>query len=193
MRPIIAVLSCSVVVAACFAGCSAAPDPGSGTAAGGEGSQGGDCRGSCGEGSGHRGGRDGGGEGSGGCCRTRGTGQGGAPEAAKEAPVDEEIVVAIPGGVVNPGDQDSVRLSGGREVLVWKTAEGYGAASAFCTHAGGSLRYNPDARRLECPNHGSRFNLDGSIINGPAQTPLLVYRVEARDGKLHLFPQSPGK
>lgn len=188
MRPIIALLSCSVVVVAVVAGCSSGPDSGPSNAAASEGSGRG-CGSCAGEGSGAGGTREGSSEGSaGGCCRAGQRGPG-APEAAKDAPVDEEIVVAIPEGVANPGDQDSVRLSGGREVLIWKTADGYGAASAFCTHAGGSLRYNADAKRLECPNHGSRFNLDGSIINGPAQTPLLVYRAEARDGKLHLFPQ----
>lgn len=188
MKAIIALLSCTVVVVAGLAGCSSGPDSGSSNAAASEGSGGG-CRGCGGEGSGGGGKSEGSSEGSGGgCCRAGNRGQG-APEAAKEPPVDEEIVVAIPAGVVDPGDQDSVRLSGGREVLIWKTADGYGAASAFCTHAGGSLRYNAEAKRLECPNHGSRFNLDGSIINGPAETPLLVYRAEVREGKLHLFPQ----
>ncbi len=41
-----------------------------------------------------------------------------------------------------------------------------------CSHLGCSIGFNPGAKRFECPCHGSRFNLDGSVQKGPAQAPL---------------------
>ncbi len=193
MKPLIAAISVSIVAAALAAGCSSKPDTSSQNSAAvtpAEGSGAG-CHSGGGEGSGAGGGcRKGGGapgEGSGGgCCR--------AGSAATPPPVaadaDEEILVGLPEGLDKPGYQRIVTMSGGRNVLVWRTDDGYGAASATCTHMGGTLRYNHAEKRLECPIHGSRFRLDGSIINGPAEKNLLVYRAEFRDGKLHLFPLS---
>lgn len=191
MKPFIAAVSLSMVAAALIAGCSSNPDPqpqesAAVTPAKGSGAG---CHSGGGEGSGAGGGcRKGGasqGEGSGGgCCRVS-TGAAPAPAAA---PAEEEILVGLPEGLDKPGYQRIVTMSGGRNVLVWKTEDGYGAASATCTHMGGTLRYNHTEKRLECPIHGSRFRLDGSIINGPAEKKLLVYRAEVREGKLHLFP-----
>lgn len=46
--------------------------------------------------------------------------------------------------------------------------------SAICTHAGCSVKYGLGSQ-LVCPCHGSKFRLDGSVVTGPAQTPLAVY------------------
>lgn len=37
-----------------------------------------------------------------------------------------------------------------------------------CTHMGSSLKYNNVEKTWECPCHGSRFNENGEVINGPA-------------------------
>lgn len=39
-----------------------------------------------------------------------------------------------------------------------------------CTHQGGSLHEKAD--QLACPRHGSKFNLDGAVVHGPAKNPL---------------------
>jgi Rieske Fe-S protein len=44
--------------------------------------------------------------------------------------------------------------------------------SALCTHMTCILRFNELNLTLDCPCHGSRFEVDGSVINGPALTPL---------------------
>jgi Rieske Fe-S protein len=45
--------------------------------------------------------------------------------------------------------------------------------SATCTHAGCTVNKVADGT-IDCPCHGSKFNLDGSVANGPAQKPLEV-------------------
>lgn len=46
--------------------------------------------------------------------------------------------------------------------------------SAVCTHLGGIVRFNDAERSWDCPLHGSRFDLDGAVLEGPA--------VDALDG-----------
>jgi Rieske Fe-S protein len=50
------------------------------------------------------------------------------------------------------------------------------ALSARCTHLGCIVRFNSAERTWDCPCHGSRFGLDGEVIEGPA-----VHRLERRD------------
>jgi glycine/D-amino acid oxidase-like deaminating enzyme/nitrite reductase/ring-hydroxylating ferredoxin subunit len=46
------------------------------------------------------------------------------------------------------------------------------AVSLRCTHQGCLLRFNAAERSWDCPCHGSRFDVDGSVLEGPAVTPL---------------------
>jgi Rieske Fe-S protein len=41
-----------------------------------------------------------------------------------------------------------------------------------CSHLGCSVALNPDAKSFDCPCHGSRFHLDGTVLHGPAAYPL---------------------
>ena len=41
-----------------------------------------------------------------------------------------------------------------------------------CSHLGCSINFNKDAGSFDCPCHGSRFHLDGSVLHGPAADPL---------------------
>jgi glycine/D-amino acid oxidase-like deaminating enzyme/nitrite reductase/ring-hydroxylating ferredoxin subunit len=40
--------------------------------------------------------------------------------------------------------------------------------SGVCPHLGGVLHWNKEEKTFDCPVHGSRFNWDGKLLNGPA-------------------------
>jgi Rieske Fe-S protein len=46
------------------------------------------------------------------------------------------------------------------------------ALSARCTHLGCLVAFNRAEQAWECPCHGSRFGLDGRVLQGPATRPL---------------------
>jgi Rieske Fe-S protein len=41
-----------------------------------------------------------------------------------------------------------------------------------CSHLGCSVALNANANTFDCPCHGSRFHLDGTVLHGPAAYPL---------------------
>ncbi|MGV3590163.1 MAG: FAD-dependent oxidoreductase [Gammaproteobacteria bacterium] len=48
---------------------------------------------------------------------------------------------------------------------------------AHCTHMGCLVHFNPLEMSWDCPCHGSRFDVDGRVIEGPAQRDLPVPKV----------------
>lgn len=53
---------------------------------------------------------------------------------------------------------------------------------ARCTHAGCALTVQNGG--IECPCHGSRFALDGTVVRGPAVDPLVVRPVSVQGGQI---------
>ena len=49
---------------------------------------------------------------------------------------------------------------------------GLHAVSLRCTHLGCLLRFNGAETSWDCPCHGSRFDVDGAVLTGPAVKPL---------------------
>jgi glycine/D-amino acid oxidase-like deaminating enzyme/nitrite reductase/ring-hydroxylating ferredoxin subunit len=63
--------------------------------------------------------------------------------------------------------------SGLRQRAVYRDEEGeLHSLSARCTHLGCIVSFNPAERTWDCPCHGSRFGLDGQVLEGPAVHPL---------------------
>lgn len=56
---------------------------------------------------------------------------------------------------------------------------GFYALDAHCTHLGCLIQH--DSEKFTCPCHGSAFQENGAVINGPAVRPLRYLLVELND------------
>ncbi len=73
-------------------------------------------------------------------------------------------------------------------VIVARTMNGtYVALSQLCTHAGGTVQYVLNTNTFYCPNHGSSFSANGSVINGPATSPLATYHTSLSGTSLRVY------
>jgi glycine/D-amino acid oxidase-like deaminating enzyme/nitrite reductase/ring-hydroxylating ferredoxin subunit len=84
---------------------------------------------------------------------------------------------ALPGEIrsideLAPGE-GAIMRDGITKVAVYKDASGaVSQCSAICTHIGCIVHWNSFEKCWDCPCHGSHFAPDGSVLNGPAVTPL---------------------
>jgi glycine/D-amino acid oxidase-like deaminating enzyme/nitrite reductase/ring-hydroxylating ferredoxin subunit len=71
-----------------------------------------------------------------------------------------------------PGSAGVVR-SGAERTGVYRDDDGVlHAVSMRCTHLGCLVRFNAAETSWDCPCHGSRFDVDGAVLEGPAVRPL---------------------
>lgn len=98
---------------------------------------------------------------------TEGSG-GGTPQAL--ASTDE---VPVGGGIV-----------AGETVIVQPTADEFLAFSAVCPHQGTIVNAPDDAGTIICPNHGSQFDMEGELLQGPAETGLTEVEITVEEGQI---------
>jgi cytochrome b6-f complex iron-sulfur subunit len=68
--------------------------------------------------------------------------------------------------------EGTVRFNREQRAYVIGGAGGVYALSAVCTHLGCITRFLSDESVIACPCHGSRFDLEGNVVQGPAPRPL---------------------
>ena len=83
------------------------------------------------------------------------------------------------------GNVDLTSIKNGEAGIVKLDGKKFGAyrddngklymVSAECTHLKCMVLWNNDEKSWDCPCHGSRFNYEGKVINGPANSDLPAY------------------
>ncbi|WP_437230742.1 FAD-dependent oxidoreductase [Planctomicrobium sp. SH661] len=73
---------------------------------------------------------------------------------------------------IPPGEGCVLKVDGKRRAVYRHPDGTLSSCSAICTHMGCVVRWNGPEKTWDCPCHGSRFNTDGEVIAGPAESPL---------------------
>ena len=113
-----------------------------------------------------------------------------------------DVAKSVEGFMASPNPPDSFRVEGNKliidlskhpklketggwasfeadkkKVIVLHPAEqDYKALANKCTHKGSTLNYKPKDGFIQCPLHGSRFDIEGKVLKGPAAQPLTGYK-----------------
>lgn len=85
----------------------------------------------------------------------------------------------IQGGPAKDVPEGSLTAQSQAAVALGRDASGLYAVTTICTHQGCDIRSSGtiDAAGLACGCHGSRFDSNGGVVNGPAARPLDHYGV----------------
>ena len=83
------------------------------------------------------------------------------------------------------GEATTTRLQDGNVYGIYQDEEeNYHIVDITCSHIGATLRWNSAEKSWDCPFHGSRFSIDGQILEGPSTHKLNSYK----EGKNKIYP-----
>jgi Rieske Fe-S protein len=101
-------------------------------------------------------------------------GGGSSPTAPLAPPSAQARQLSLP--LMGVGETAAL-FDGDQSIAVTRTGTGtVVAVSRTCTHQGCTvLLPERPGQTLDCPCHGSRFTVQGQVVNGPAQRPLPSY------------------
>jgi glycine/D-amino acid oxidase-like deaminating enzyme/nitrite reductase/ring-hydroxylating ferredoxin subunit len=94
-----------------------------------------------------------------------------------------DVALNYIGGKITPtSSENETDINKGEAIIIRKDGERMGAykdemgnihlVDITCTHLGCELVWNDGEKTWDCPCHGSRFNYDGAVVEGPAFKPL---------------------
>ena len=93
-------------------------------------------------------------------------------------------------------DRKPVRIdANGSAVLLVRNGEELFAIGNRCSHQGaplhkGPVRFGGSLRTVQCPLHGSTFDLaQGKVLRGPATEPVPVYQTRVTEGVVEIRPR----
>ncbi|MFN2128323.1 MAG: ubiquinol-cytochrome c reductase iron-sulfur subunit [Anaerolineales bacterium] len=110
------------------------------------------------------------------------------PDGGNGNPSDNTLTIDL-----NDNNFSALTTAGGSQVvdntIVINTGDEFIALSSVCTHQGCQVSYNHGNGNLPCPCHGSIFSTTGTVLNGPASSPLKKYNV-AQEGDILTIDRS---
>lgn len=82
---------------------------------------------------------------------------------------------------LNNDEAAIIRIDGERKGAYRDTSGELHIVDTTCTHIGCEVAWNGGDRSWDCPCHGSRFNYNGDVLEGPAEKPLQKYDYKMHD------------
>lgn len=99
-------------------------------------------------------------------------------KTASDAADEAALKISADSPLSKVGGYDTIDTKAGKVVVVRVDDSTFKAYSAVCPHKGGPVTYDETAKNLVCAWHGSRFDMNGKVINGPARTDIAAYAAE---------------
>lgn len=82
-----------------------------------------------------------------------------------------------------PPDTGAIMRDGLKKIAVYRDKQGeLHGVSATCPHLGGIVHWNAVEKSWDCPCHGSRFDVLGKVLNGPAAKDLAAIEAPVETG-----------
>lgn len=95
----------------------------------------------------------------------------------------EDGFIAV--GVVAALNEDGYLINKKLEAIVVRKPDNtLSAVNIKCTHKQCDVEWKASEKNLLCPCHGSKFAPDGTVVEGPAETPLASYEVKEEEGAI---------
>jgi nitrite reductase/ring-hydroxylating ferredoxin subunit len=80
-------------------------------------------------------------------------------------------------------DSGEVLEIDGKKIAAYRDKDGVvHALSPVCTHAGCIVSWNNAEKTWDCPCHGARYDIDGTVLTGPATKKLQAVALEGKRG-----------
>ena len=100
----------------------------------------------------------------------------------QQAPAGVDFTIDLTAELKNNGEFVYKKNS----IIIARTSSGeFIALSKTCTHTGCTVEF--DGTNFPCPCHGSKFESNGCVINGPATSPLKKYNTQLTGNSLRIF------
>lgn len=99
---------------------------------------------------------------------------------------DTSAVLAAKIGELKPDEGKIFKFGDKPAILILKpggdpkSAQGYVAFTAVCTHLNCTVQYRSDLKHIWCACHNGHYDLNGKVISGPPPSPLTQYVVSIR-------------
>lgn len=103
-------------------------------------------------------------------------------DATREASIPLE---KLP-GLDKPGDGVHIRLKGQDVLLIRVSASEIVALDPACRHKKCGVKFESGWEMIKCKCHGSRYDLHGHVLNGPATKDLAAFPAEISGGALRI-------
>lgn len=99
--------------------------------------------------------------------------------AVKDNSADEAVLKFDEKSPLNKaGGFEIVETKAGKFLIIRNADMSFSAYQANCTHKGAKLKYDEKTGQIFCPSHGSRFDMKGQVVKGPANKPLETYSTQ---------------
>jgi cytochrome b6-f complex iron-sulfur subunit len=98
------------------------------------------------------------------------------------------VIIDSSSALAKAGSAAIVTFSSGFLLVDHTSGNNFVAMSAICPHQGCTVsNFDSGSSQFVCPCHGSRFDMNGKVVQGPAASNLQVYQTQFSNNKLTII------